>query len=77
VLPPNSGRPKAHAEETGFTSSKYAMWGVLTKRGLEELKGRVAALEGEKISTETVEETVDKSFLTRRGGANGPWGRAV
>jgi hypothetical protein len=42
----------------------------------EELKGRVAALEGEKISTETVEETVDKSFLTRRGGANGPWGRA-
>ena len=28
----------------------------------EELKGRVAALEGEKISTETVEETVDKSF---------------
>jgi hypothetical protein len=25
------------------------MWGVLTKRGLEELKGRVATLEGEDI----------------------------
>jgi hypothetical protein len=42
----------------------------------EDLKGRVAALEGEKISTETVEEAVDKPFLTRRGGANGPWGMA-
>ncbi len=49
-----------------------SLWGVLTRRGLEELKGRVAALEGEKISTETVEETVDKSLLTFRGGANGP-----
>jgi hypothetical protein len=46
--------------------------GVLTRRGLEELKGRVAALEEEKISTETVERTVDKSLLTFRGGANGP-----